>query len=141
MTVNDASLGESGSKLSKFAATSLLMGVTRASSEAYEAIQEAFTYSLHTNSGSFVLFLARGDYDHRFEGDQFAHLEPKPSPYCLDYMLDSYRDETRDNFYIRYLNRRYKNDDFKYQGDDGIDDLCVEMMIYSHVWESESFLI
>ena len=62
-------------------------------------------------------------------------------PYCLDYMLDSYRDETRDNFYIRYLNRRYKNDDFKYQGDDGIDDLCVEMMIYSHVWESESFLI
>ena len=35
MTVNDASLGESGSKLSKVAATSLLMGVTRASSEAY----------------------------------------------------------------------------------------------------------
>ena len=36
MTVNDASLGESGSKLSKVAATSLLMGVTRASSEAYD---------------------------------------------------------------------------------------------------------
>ena len=35
MTVNDASLGERGSKLSKVAATSLLMGVTRASSEAY----------------------------------------------------------------------------------------------------------
>ena len=35
MTVNDASLGESGSKLSKVAATSLLMGVTRGSSEAY----------------------------------------------------------------------------------------------------------
>ena len=26
--------------------------------EVREAIQEAFTYSLHTNSGSFVLFLA-----------------------------------------------------------------------------------
>ena len=38
MTVNDASLGESGSKLSKVAATSLLMGVTRASSEAYTTI-------------------------------------------------------------------------------------------------------
>ena len=37
--------------------------------EVREAIQEAFTYALHTNSGSFVLFLARGDYDHRFEGD------------------------------------------------------------------------
>lgn len=108
--------------------------------EVREAIQEAFTCALHTNSGSFVLFLARGDYDHRLEGEQFANLDPKPSPYCLDYMLDAYKDETRDKFYIRYLNRRYKNDDFKYQGDDGIDDLCVEMMIYSHVWESEAFL-
>ena len=35
MTVSGASLDESGSKLSKVAATSLLMGVTRASSEAY----------------------------------------------------------------------------------------------------------
>ena len=44
--------------------------------EVREAIQEAFTYSLHTNSGSFVLFLARGDYDHRFEGDQFKKIIP-----------------------------------------------------------------
>ena len=56
--------------------------------EVREAIQEAFTYALHTNSGSFFLFLARGDYDHRFEGDQFAHLDPKlppprPSEKCL----------------------------------------------------------
>ena len=36
VTVNDASLGESGSKLSKVAATSLLLHVTRGSSEAYD---------------------------------------------------------------------------------------------------------
>ena len=36
VTVNDASLGESGSKLSKVAATSLLLHVTRGSSEAYK---------------------------------------------------------------------------------------------------------
>ena len=41
MTVNDASLGESGSKLSKVATTSLLMGVTRASSEAYVIVSKA----------------------------------------------------------------------------------------------------
>ena len=35
VTVNDASLGESGSKLLKVAATSLLYGVTRGSSDAY----------------------------------------------------------------------------------------------------------
>jgi hypothetical protein len=108
--------------------------------EVREAICKAFSCALHRNSGSFVLFLARGDYDRIFVGNQFASLDPKPSPYCLDYMLDAYKDETRDQFYIRYLNRRYKHDDFKYLGDEGIDDLCVEMMIYSHVWESEAFL-
>ena len=51
--------------------------------EVREAIQEAFTCALHTNSGNFVLFLARGDYDHRLEGDWFAHLDPKPSPIVL----------------------------------------------------------
>ena len=45
MTVNDASLGESGSKLSKVAATSLLMGVTRASSEAYR--ETSFHFHSH----------------------------------------------------------------------------------------------
>ena len=104
------------------------------------AIQEAFTCALHTNPGSFVLFLARGDYNHLFDGDRFANLDPKPSPYCLDFMPDIYRDETRNKFYVRYLNRRYKNDNFKYDGDEGIDDLCVEMMIYSHTWESVVFI-
>ena len=57
MTVNDASLGESGSKLSKVAATSLLMGVTRASSEAYVAAFAAFgSYSVKCHChNSFVI--------------------------------------------------------------------------------------
>ena len=47
MTVNDASLGESGSKLSKVAATSLLMGVTRASSEAYVSTEGLFSANVN----------------------------------------------------------------------------------------------
>ena len=42
MTVSDASLDESGSNLSKIAATSLLLGVTRTSSEAYVTTASAF---------------------------------------------------------------------------------------------------
>ena len=108
--------------------------------EVRAAIQEAFTCALYKNPGSFVLFLARGDYNHLFDGDRFANLDPKPSPYCLDFMPDTYRDETRNKFYVRYHNRRYKNDNFKYDGDEGIDDLCIEMMIYSHTWESVVFI-
>lgn len=108
--------------------------------EVREAIQEAFTCALHTNSGSFVLFLARGDYDYRLLDQRWPESETKPSPYCLGFMPDTYRDETRNKFYVRYLNRRYRTEGFNYEGEDGIDDLCIEMMIYSHVWEAEVFL-
>ena len=53
MTVNDASLGESGSKLSKVAATSLLMGVTRASSEAYREV----VFSVHISLLTVLAYL------------------------------------------------------------------------------------
>ena len=45
MTVSGASLDESGSKISKIAATSLLLGVTRTSSEAYSVTDEYGTRS------------------------------------------------------------------------------------------------
>lgn len=109
-------------------------------SDVQTAIADAFKKALHTNPGNFVAFLVRGDYNSLLEGEGFAGMDPKPSPFCTDYMLDIYNDETRDKFYVRYLNRRYKRDGFQYEGDDGFDDLCVEMMIYSHVWESEKFL-
>jgi hypothetical protein len=38
------------------------------------------------------------------------------------------------------MNRNYKKCCFGYEGDSGLDDLSIEMMIYTHVWESEYFL-
>ena len=58
MTVNDASLGESGSKLSKVAATSLLMGVTRGSSEAYLFPDTSIEYQCFKH-------LSMVNFDHR----------------------------------------------------------------------------
>lgn len=58
----------------------------------------------------------------------------------IDYQLDRYYDETREGFYLRYLNRNYHKEGFHYQGDDGIDDLSIEMMIYDHLWDSLYFL-
>ena len=70
MTVNDASLGESGSKLSKVAATSLLMGVTRASSEAYAGGEpEEFRKDCGADDRSLLGFY-HGDGKLRAEGEQ-----------------------------------------------------------------------
>ena len=58
----------------------------------------------------------------------------------IDYQLDRYHDETRESFYLHYLNRNYIRDGFRYDGESGIDDLSIEMMIYSHLWSSDTFL-
>lgn len=62
MTVNDASLGESGSKLSKVAATSLLMGVTRASSEAYGVVGRE-VLGQHTPQAACLQYIHDGIHD------------------------------------------------------------------------------
>ena len=82
---------------------------------------------------SFVLFIGRGDI--------IPGLNPQVGTDCvMDYQLDRYHDETRENFYIRYLNRNYSKEGFHYQGESGIDDLSIEMMIYAHLWDSHYFL-
>ena len=63
MTVNDASLNESGSKLSKVAATSLLMGVTRGSSEAYGLTMCAY------NKGNEIDKASGKEYIREFYGN------------------------------------------------------------------------
>lgn len=54
--------------------------------------------------------------------------------------MDRHYDETREAFYLHYLNRNYKIEGFHYEGESGIDDLSIEMMIYCHLWDSHYFL-
>lgn len=82
---------------------------------------------------SFLLFLSRADVMPILEGNGL-------SKYVVDYCLDLYNDETREQFYIKYLNKRYNKEGFDYSDEDGIYDLNVEMMIYCHLWESFRFL-
>jgi len=82
---------------------------------------------------SYVLLIGRADVD--------PIIKNYLSSECvIDYQLDRYYDETREGFYLRYLNRNYKRDGFHYEGIEGIDDLSIEMMIYDHLWDSTYFL-
>jgi len=58
----------------------------------------------------------------------------------VDYMLDTYYDKTRTDFYIRYLRRNYSKDGFTYNGERGLDDMHIELMIYAHLWDSSYYL-
>lgn len=85
----------------------------------------------------FVLLLARGDYDYII-GQRKMDL----SPYVIEDPTADYMDRTRLDFLTSYLN------DYSYrlQRNEFSDEIAkeyevsIQMMIYSHVWESHLFL-
>lgn len=97
-----------------------------------KSIDEVVQYIEKKSPISYTLLLGQADI---IEG-----LEKHVGTNCvIDYQLDTYNDETRNAFYLKYMNKNYRHDGFLYQGEDGIYDLNIEMMIYTHLWES-SFL-
>lgn len=92
------------------------------------AVHELILRAWNTNNLSSLLLIARGNMD------------VTGTTYVVDDIWDIFRWKTQERFYIRYLNKNYNKDGFLYQGDEGLDDLSVEMMIYSHIWASNDFL-
>lgn len=101
--------------------------------EINNAIEETYNYVCKHDYISFILLIGRADVIHG--------LKQQVGTDCvIDYQGDRYYDETREGFYLRYLNRNYTREGFNYFGDNGIDDLSIEMMIYTHLWDSKYFL-
>ena len=92
------------------------------------AVLELIQRAEETNTLSCLLLVAKSDMD------------PSGTLYTVDNIWDTLRWKTQERFYIRYLNKNYANEGFEYQGEEGIDDLSIEMMIYSHIWASNDFL-
>lgn len=96
--------------------------------EVETSVLELIQKAEDTNFLSCLLLVAKGNMD--LSG----------TLYTVDNIWDSLRWKTQEKFYIRYLNKNYGNEGFEYQGEEGIDDLSIEMMIYSHIWASNDFL-
>ena len=97
------------------------------------AVADAFDRMAEKDYLSFILLIAKAE--------QIPALKrARCSEYILNYPVDRFYDETREGFYLRYLNRNYSKDGFFYEGANGIDDLSIEMMIYTHLWESVYFM-
>ena len=96
-------------------------------------LDEAFKMMGKKFNKDFILFIGRADVIHG--------LKQHTGTDCvIDYQRDTYYDETRTQFYLHYLNRNYKRDGFAYEGESGIDDLNIELMIYCHLWDSSYFM-
>lgn len=86
---------------------------------------------------SFILLLARGDYFDFYEREDIVL-----SPYVIEDIRDLYVDSSRQRFFVKYL-----NDYVEKLHNGGIYDVStieydihIQMMIYTHIWESHLFL-
>lgn len=101
--------------------------------EVLDAICQAFEMMCEKDYNAFILFIGRASI--------LPGVEKVTGTACvIDDKLDIYYDKTRTDFYLRYLNRNYARDGFSYEGESGIDDLHIELMIYTHLWDSTYFL-
>ena len=93
--------------------------------EVIKVIEKSFITIAHKDYVSYILYIGRADV--------IPGLKGLVGTDCvIDYQLDRYYDKTREAFYLHYLKRNYSKDGFRYEGESGIDDLSIEMMIYSH---------
>lgn len=104
--------------------------------EVIESLEEAFDY-LKTNcvDHNYILFLADGEYKQQYENSYL-----KLNPFTIDNREDRYKDQSRLNFFIQFMKSSYSFPTSVNQTDDNEFRLTMELMIYTHIWESKPFL-
>lgn len=98
-------------------------------------VDELMSRLCRKSYNDYILLIARGQTISGLE-----KVDSSQCNYSLDYTLDEHYDETRQKFYVDYLNSKYKIDGFDYRTSDGFFCLNIELMIYCHIWESSLFL-
>lgn len=80
-----------------------------------QAIEDSFVTIAKDDYISYILYIGRADV--------IPELKAHFGTSCvIDYQLDRYYDETRELFYLHYLNRNYSKEGFKYDGEAGVID-------------------
>ena len=100
-----------------------------------EALEEALSALKTLSPANYVLFLADADYNKEY--DTPGSVIP---PYVVDNRVEGYKDETRLTFLTEFLNQFYQFPLGQEYVDDHPQRLNMELMIYTHIWESKPFL-
>lgn len=104
--------------------------------EVKTAVEELFSYVKKVcSSDKLFLFVANGEFDEVI-GDSNSGY----NPHTIDHMLDEYRDETRLKFLIAFIKTFYSFPSGAVAVEDDEYRINLELMIYTHIWESKPFL-
>src|SRR6185312_1108048 len=102
--------------------------------QVHNSVVETFDY-LKEHCTDFVLFLASGEYKSKYERATIIG-----SPFVIDDREDRIKDESRLNFFIDFMRQFYGFPSEMDQSSENEYLLHLELMIYSHIWESKPFL-
>lgn len=98
------------------------------------AVLNALTKLMAKDENSFLLLLSRAEFV--LQNDKLERV----TDILLDYRWDLKTYQHQHNFITRYLERNYSTEGFSYSTEIDVDDLILEMLIYSHIWEDIGFL-
>lgn len=104
--------------------------------EVLHSIEEAFNF-IKDNclDHDYVLFLADGEFR-----PEFKQANSKLNPYGIDNRVDKYKDESRLGFFLNFMRTFYAFHESKTETVDDESKITMELMIYTHIWESKPFL-
>lgn len=101
--------------------------------EVIEALNSALDRVQAAFPENYILFLADGEYKSTYASEKF-------NPFVIDNRMDRYKDETRMNFFVQFLDTFYAFRPGQEPSDDHEQRLHMELMVYCHVWEADPFL-
>ncbi len=99
--------------------------------EIEEAIKTTLENLKANNTSNYFVFLADGEY---------FLIYKKTNPFLIDNQMDRYKDETRLTFLSNFLQTFYRFPTTQLATDDDEQRIHMELMVYSHIWESKPFL-
>ncbi len=104
--------------------------------EVRQSLKEAFDFlKINCVDHNYILYLADGDFKKGLT-DSSLRL----NPYTIDNAEDRYKDETRLDFFIQFMKTFYSFPKEVKEVSDNEYRLTMELMVYSHIWESTPFL-
>lgn len=100
-----------------------------------QSIIDALDFVRQNYPMQYILFLADGELRPEFSNPQNNY-----NPYVIDNRIDRYKDQTRLKLLSDFLTLFYAFPSSQVATDDNEQRIHMELMIYTHIWESKPFL-
>jgi hypothetical protein len=103
--------------------------------EVKNAVETTLNNLRAANQNNYLLLLADAEYK-----PEYASPTSRLNPHIIENKMDWYRDESRIRFLAEFLETFYVFPNTQVQTDDNPQRMHMKLMIYTHIWESKSFL-